>query len=109
MTMTAIPLHDSPTLIPCAFEPNVRPYRATPSVSSAPAVAVQTARPDTATVSTSYVVAAPHRPTTVLEGFAAVLGDVVLGAALVLGLVLVPVLALNCRHLVVVVATPARD
>jgi len=92
--MIASPLHP-PSLIPGAFEPDVRPFRNTRAASSVPAVPLQAAHPDAATESTPYVVAAPHRPTTVLGGFAAALGDVLLGAAVILGLVMVPVLAVQ--------------
>ena len=88
--MIASPLHP-PSLIPGVFEPNVRPFRNTRAASAVPAVPLQAARPDAATESTPYVVAAPYRPTTVLGGFA----DVLLGAAVILGLVMVPVLAVQ--------------
>ena len=43
----------------------------------------------------SYVVAAPAQPTTFLGHFTAVLGDIALSTALVLGLALAPVLAVQ--------------
>ena len=82
-------------LIPCAFEPNLPPHRNTPTASLAPAAGFQEAGPRPETDSPSYVVAAPVQPTTVLGQFAAVLSDVALSTAVVLGIVLVPVLAVQ--------------
>lgn len=95
MAMIAVPLHRPPSLIPGAFEPSVRPFRNTHAAGLAPAVPLQIARPDVETGSAPYVVAAPYAPTTLLGWFAAVLGDVVLGAVVVLGLVLTPILAVS--------------
>ncbi len=95
MTMTAVQLQHPPPMIPGAFEPDVRPFRNTRAASSVPAVSLPTVRPDAATESTPFVIAAPYRPTTALGWFAAALGDVVLCAAVVVGLVMVPALAVQ--------------
>ena len=80
-------------MIPGAFEPNVRPTRDTRAATLVQAIPSREARPQPVTDSASYVVAAPAQPTTLFGQFAAVLGDVGLGAALVLAVALVPVLA----------------
>ena len=80
-------------MIPGAFERNVRPTRDTPAATLVRASPSREARPQAVTDSASYVVAAPVQPTTLLGHVTAVLGDVVLGAALVLAVALVPVLA----------------
>ena len=80
-------------MIPGAFERNVRPTRDTRAATLVQASPVREARPQPVTDSAPYVVAAPAQPTTLLGQFAAVLGDVALGAALVLAVALVPVLA----------------
>ena len=91
--MVVVQLHQAPKLIPGAFEPNVPPHRETHTASLVPAAPLQEARLHPATGSSSYVVAAPAQPTTFFGQFVSVLGDVGLGAALVLAVALVPVLA----------------
>jgi len=93
--MTAFSEDQARLLIPGAFERNVPLHRETRTTSPLPAARVQEARPRPETDSTSYVVAAPVQPTTFLGQFAAILGDVVLGTVLVLGVALVPVLAVQ--------------
>ena len=82
-------------MIPGAFERNLPPHRDAHTASLVPAAPFQEARPHPATDSTSYVVAAPAHPTTFLGHFTAVLGDIALSTALVLGLALAPVLAVQ--------------
>ena len=84
-------------LIPCAFERDLPPHRDRRTASSVPAAPLQEARPHprAETVSTPYVVAAPLQPTTRFGLAAAVLGDVALGTVLVLGVALVPILAVQ--------------
>jgi hypothetical protein len=58
--MTAAQLHDARMLIPCAFELNAPPHRASRAGSPVPAAPVQDARrPGPAVAETPYVVAAP--------------------------------------------------
>ena len=82
-------------MIPGAFERNVQPPRAIRAASLVRADSSQEARPQPVTDSASYVVAAPAQPTTFLGHFTAVLGDIALSTALVLGLALTPVLAVQ--------------
>jgi len=93
--MTAFSQDQARTLIPGAFERNAPLHRETRSTSPLPAAPVQEARPRPETESASYVVAAPVQPTTFLGQFSAILTDVALGAVLVLGIALVPVLAVQ--------------
>jgi hypothetical protein len=82
-------------LIPGAFEPNLPPHRDRRTASPVPAAPFQEPRPRPETDSAPYVVAAPAQPTTVRGHVGAVLGDIALGTALVLGLVSVPILAVQ--------------
>jgi len=72
--MTAIRLPQSPSLIPGPL----------PRVD-----------PDALTGSTPYVVAAPYRPTTFFGVAGGVLGDVLLSAAVIVGLAMAPVLVVQ--------------
>ena len=92
--MTAAQLHDARMLIPCAFELNAPPHRASRAGSPVPAAPVQDARrPGPAVAETPYVVAAPFRPTTGLGRAAAILGDLALIIGIIFGVALVPGLA----------------
>ena len=82
-------------MIPGAFERNVQPKRATRAASLVRADSSRDARPQPVTDGSSYVVAAPAQPTTFLGHFTAVLGDIALSTAVVLGLALAPVLAVQ--------------
>ena len=82
-------------MIPGAFERNVQPQRATRAASLVRADSSREARPQPVTDGASYVVAAPTQPTTFLGHFTSVLGDIALSTAVVLGLALAPVLAVQ--------------
>jgi hypothetical protein len=83
VVMTAAQLNDARMLIPGAYELNAPPHRATQPERVAPAAPSQELRPHPATAATSYVVAAPARPTTRLGDAAAILGDVGLITAII--------------------------
>ena len=91
--MTAAQLHDARMLIPCAFELNAPPHRATRPGSPAPAAQLRDARPGAAIAATPYVLAAPFRPTTRLGQAAAILSDLALIIGIIFGAALVPGLA----------------
>ena len=91
--MTAAQLHDARMLIPCAFELNAPPHRATRAGSPVQAAPLRDARPGPAVAETPYVVAAPYRPTTGLGRAAAIVGDLALIIGIIFGVALVPGLA----------------
>ena len=91
--MTAAQLHDARMLIPCAFELNAPPHRATRVGSPVPAAPVHAASRGPAIAETPNVVAAPFRPTTRLGRAAAILGDLALLIGIIFGVALVPGLA----------------
>jgi len=92
--MTAAQLYDARMLIPGAFELNAPPHRATRAGGPVPAAPVENARrPSPAIAETTYVVAAPFRPTTLAGRAAAILGDLALIIGIIFGVALVPGLA----------------
>jgi hypothetical protein len=92
--MTADQVHDA-RMIPCAYEPNTPPHRATQAARLVAAAPIHEVRPHAATAIAPYVVAAPAQPTTRLGRAAAILGDVALVTALIFAGALVPGLALK--------------
>jgi hypothetical protein len=100
--MTAAQLHDGEMLIPCAFELNAPPHRATQPAGVVPAAPLEDVRVyPAAAAAPPYVVAAPASPTTRLGYAAAILGDVALITAMIFA---VPVAALLVVQVVKVAA-----
>jgi len=91
--MTAAQLHDARMLIPCAFELNAPPHRATRPGSPVPAAPLRDSGPGPAIAETPYVVASPFRPTTRPGRAAAILGDLALIVGIIFGVALIPGLA----------------